>query len=116
MEENRELSDPIALLIKVQDKKKGSGFFVSRDLIATNIHVVAKGTSVSAELVGANAVYTVEEVVAFDARNDLVINKVIDDRTYAFRLKVPLIRGIEGVYRIKITAFASKCPIFAQFA
>lgn len=79
MNEDRDLNDPKALLIKVEDVKKGSGFFVSRDLIATNIHVVAKGTSVSAELVGANAVYTVEEVVAFDARNDLVILKVVGE-------------------------------------
>ena len=78
MEDNKELSEPIALLIRSQNGT-GSGFFVAENLIVTNIHVVAKGTSVSAELVGTNAVYTVEEVVAFDARNDLVVLKVVGE-------------------------------------
>ena len=75
MEENRELSNPKALKIKT-DFGNGSGFFIQQNLIVTNIHVVAKDSSVSAELVGANTVYTVEGVAAFDAKNDLVILKI----------------------------------------
>ena len=51
MEENRELIDPIALLIKAKDTGRGSGFLIQKNLIVTNIHVVAGATSVSAELV-----------------------------------------------------------------
>ena len=76
MEENRELNEPKALFIIARDFGNGSGFFVEEDLIATNIHVVAGATSISAKVVGANTAYTVEGVAAFDAKNDLVILKV----------------------------------------
>lgn len=75
MDENRELSDSVVLSIKT-DCGNGSGFFIEENLIVTNIHVVAKGTSVSVRLVGASTVYTVEGVTAFDSKNDLVILKI----------------------------------------
>ncbi len=75
MEENRELSDSAALLIKV-DGGNGSGFFVGKNLIATNIHVVARTTSVSAKLIGTQTEFVVEGVTAFDPQNDLVILKI----------------------------------------
>ncbi len=85
MEENRELSDPIALLIKVEDGKKGSGFFVKEDLIVTNIHVVAGVTSISAKVVDTNGNtiknFNVEGVKSFDAKNDLVILKIAGEET-----------------------------------
>ena len=81
MNENRELSDPVALLIKT-DYGNGSGFFIEESLIVTNIHVVARATSVSVELVGANAAYTVEGVAAFDAKNDLVILKIAGEGAF----------------------------------
>ena len=80
MNEGTELNGPIAVLIKT-DHGRGSGFFIEENLIVTNIHVVAKGTSVSAELARANAVYTVEGVAAFDAKNDLVILKTVNKGT-----------------------------------
>ena len=76
MEENIGLGDPKALLIRARGVGTGSGFFVGKNLIATNIHVVAGATSISAKVVGANTAYTVEGVAAFDAKNDLVILKV----------------------------------------
>ena len=81
MEENSELNDPIALLIRTEGAGRGSGFFVGENLIATNIHVVAGATSVSAELRDSetNLVikkFPVEGVTAFDAKNDLVILKI----------------------------------------
>lgn len=75
MENDKVLSAPKALLIKSEGFGDGSGFFVKEDLIVTNIHVVAGATSVSAKLVITNAVYTVEGVVAFDPKNDLVVLK-----------------------------------------
>ena len=76
MQENRELNDPTALLIKAEGIGNGSGFFVKENLIATNIHVVAAATSVSAELVATKTEFIVEGVAAFDAKNDLVILKI----------------------------------------
>ncbi len=80
MEENRELSDPAALLIKV-DGGNGSGFLVGKNLIATNIHVVARTTSVSAKLIGTQTEFVVEGVTAFDPQNDLVILKIAGEGT-----------------------------------
>ena len=81
MEESRKLSDPKALLIRSQNGT-GSGFFVAENLIVTNIHVVTKGTLVSAGLIDpkTNSVikqFDVVDVTAFDPQNDLVILKII---------------------------------------
>ena len=81
MEEKRALNDPKALLIRSKGVGSGSGFFVGESLIATNIHVVAGATSISAERVGTNTMFTVEGVAAFDAKNDLVILKIADKGT-----------------------------------
>ena len=54
----------------------GSGFFVEKDKIATNIHVVAVTGSVFVTLRNEETIWKVEEVSAFDAENDLVILKV----------------------------------------
>lgn len=53
-----------------------SGFFVSKNLIVTNIHCVAEAPSIVAELVGTETEFSIEGVVTFDAANDLVILKV----------------------------------------
>lgn len=52
----------------------GSGFFVERDKIATNIHVVAGARMVFA--VGKTKVYNIEKVTGYDFDRDLVILKV----------------------------------------
>ncbi len=57
---------------------KGSGFFVERDQIVTNIHVVAGAHKVTARLVGKETEYTISGIVAFDAKNDLVILKTTE--------------------------------------
>ena len=83
MEENRELSDPKVLLmeaITAEGVCQGSGFFVEKSLIVTNIHVIAEATSVSAKLVDTQGniikKFIVEGIKAFDAKNDLVILKI----------------------------------------
>ena len=81
MEENRELRDSKALLIKAKDAGRGSGFFVGKNLIATNIHVVAGATSISPELVGTETKFVVEGITAFDPKNDLVILKIAGEGT-----------------------------------
>ena len=54
----------------------GSGFFVERDRIATNIHVVARPGPVFAKLRDEEDIWEVKEVTAFDVASDLVILKV----------------------------------------
>lgn len=55
---------------------RGTGFFVARDKIATNIHVIAGEKSVSVELVATGTTFPIEGIVAFDDKNDLVLLKV----------------------------------------
>ena len=52
----------------------GSGFFVKRDKIVTNIHVVDNARMVFA--VGTKKVYNVEKVTGYDPKRDVVILKV----------------------------------------
>ncbi len=54
----------------------GSGFFVQRDKIVTNLHVIAGGNLVFGKLVDEETVWAIEGVTAFDTKNDLVILKV----------------------------------------
>ncbi|MYF99977.1 tetratricopeptide repeat protein [Candidatus Poribacteria bacterium] len=57
----------------------GTGFFVGRDKIVTNIHVVAVPGLYSAKLMNSKTVWRIEEVTAFDLKNDLVVLKIADE-------------------------------------
>lgn len=86
MEEHRELNESKALFILARDFGTGSGFFVEKDLIATNIHVVAGATSISAKLIDieTNVVikeFIIEGITAFDSKNDLAILKIAGEGT-----------------------------------
>ena len=61
---------------KGQKVPNGTGFFISPDQIATNIHVVASDKKIFAKLVHTEIWYTIEGVEAFDAKNDLAILKI----------------------------------------
>ena len=54
--------------------RNGSGFFVERDKIATNIHVIAGARMVFA--VGKAKVYNIEKITGYDIDRDLVVLKV----------------------------------------
>ncbi len=60
---------------------EGSGFFVAPDKIATNFHVVEGATEITAKHVDTGTVYTIEGVIAFDVKNDLVILKTLEAET-----------------------------------
>ena len=59
----------------------GTGFFVDRDKIVTNIPVVAVPGIHTAKLMNSETVWRIEEVVAFDIKNDLVVLKIADEGT-----------------------------------
>ena len=59
----------------------GTGFFVDRDKIVTNIHVVAVPGFHTAKLINSKTVWRIEEVTAFDIKNDLVVLKIADEGT-----------------------------------
>ena len=56
-----------------------SGFFVARDQIATNFHVLEGAMSVAVKHVGTGAAYTIEGITAFDEKNDLAVLKVSEE-------------------------------------
>ena len=60
---------------------RGSGFFVERDTIVTNVHVIAGATKVTAMHVDTETVYTIEGIIAFDDINDLAVLKVAEEGT-----------------------------------
>jgi S1-C subfamily serine protease len=62
----------------------GSGFFIQKDLIVTNYHVIEGANSALTHLNSINKTYEVEGYVAKDEQNDLVILKV------KYNLGIPL--------------------------
>ena len=59
----------------------GSGFFVDKDKIVTNIHVIAQPGPIFATLKDKETIWQVEGVSAFDVGNDLVILKLAGEGT-----------------------------------
>ena len=58
-----------------------TGFFVTRNKVATNVHVIAHREFVLVRSVDDEKNWTVEGVTAFDAKNDLAILKVTEEGT-----------------------------------
>jgi len=58
-----------------------TGFFVTRNKVATNVHVIAHLESVYMQSVDQERIWTVEGVTAFDVKNDLAILKVVEEGT-----------------------------------
>ena len=58
---------------------QGTGFFVVPDKIATNCHVLLEATKVIAKHIETDTTYTIEGIIAFDLKNDLVVLKTTDE-------------------------------------
>ena len=56
-----------------------TGFFVTRNKVATNVHVIAHLEFVYMQSVDRERIWTVEGVTAFDVKNDLAILKVVEE-------------------------------------
>lgn len=82
----------------------GSGFFVQRDQIATNFHVIAGTYSGTAKLVGKPATYDIEGITARDVENDLAILKVSDSNVQ------PLPLGDSDAVQFGDTVYVSRNP------
>ena len=81
----------------------GSGFFVDKDKIVTNIHVVAQPGPVFVTLSDKEAVWTVEGVTAYDAENDLAILKIVGEGS-------PLVLGNSDLIQIGESVVAIGYP------
>ena len=76
-----------------------SGFFVTHDKIATNIHVVAAADIDSLHVRSGDTDYAIQGVMAFDAQNDLVILDISGEG-------VPLVLGDSEAVRSGDTVFS----------
>ncbi len=69
------------VLIVMEDRNRqplniGSGFFIARDTIATNLHVVEGVFKGYVKRIGIDKTYRIEGIVAMDSRQDLAIIRV----------------------------------------
>lgn len=62
--------------VERQDAGYGTGFFVARNKVATNIHVVAQPKPVLIRSYDEQTIWNVKGVTAFDVENDLVILEI----------------------------------------
>ena len=70
-----------SIVLIESENASGTGFFVTPDKIATNIHVVAHAGPVFVKTLDRKKNRTVEGVVAFDTENKLVILKLTSEGT-----------------------------------
>lgn len=72
----------VAMLVMQDDAGQllalGSGFFVQKDTVATNLHVVAGAARGYAKIVGREPKYDIVGLVASDQQRDLVLLKIKD--------------------------------------
>ena len=69
--------------LKMQNNKGnsiGSGFFVTRNVVATNYHVIKNATQGTARLVGKSKEYAISGVIGYDTVNDLALLKIGGNR------------------------------------
>lgn len=81
----------------------GSGFFISTDKIATNIHVLAGAAKVIAKCIDTETVYAIEGIIAFDDKNDLAVLKVTAE-------EVPFMLGDSDTVGIGDTVYTIGYP------
>ena len=96
--------------IEMQDRNgailgRGSGFFVRRNLVATNYHVIEGAARGTARLVGKNMKYIIEGFTATDKTNDLALLKV---SVYGIN---PLSLGDSDTIRIGETVYVAGNPM-----
>ena len=82
----------------------GSGFFVQRDQIATNFHLIAGASRGTVKLVGKPVTYAIEGITASDVENDLAILKVSDSSVQ------PLLLGDSDAVQLGDTVYVPGHP------
>ena len=70
-----------AIVLIESENESSTGFFVGADKIATNIHAVAHPGPVSVKSPDTEKSWTIKGVVAFDAKNSLVLLKIAGEGT-----------------------------------
>lgn len=92
---SEKIRDSIVLI--ESENTSGTGFFVAPDKIATNTHVVAHAGPVFVRSSDGEKSWTIEGVVAFDAKNSLVLLKVVGEGTPLPLADSDAVQGDEAV-------------------
>ena len=102
------LASTVLIVMKDENGKaltSGSGFFIGQGLIATNLHVVEKGTIGTFKLVGKGEWHKIKDTIKVDKQHDLVILKVSDIGVPALQL------GNSNKVQIEQSVYAVGNPI-----
>lgn len=87
----------------------GSGFFVARDKIATNIHVIAGFGPFQVKSIGKETVWSIEGVIAFDKKSDLAILKISEEGTPLNLGNSDMVESGESIFTVESSI--NKCKI-----
>ena len=87
----------------------GSGFFVARDKIVTNIHVIAGLGPFQVKSIGKETVWSIEGVIAYNKKNDLVILKISEEGTPLNLGNSDMVESGESIFTVESSI--NKCKI-----
>ena len=95
------LGSTVVITCRIETKhgsrtREGSGFFVGRDMIATNFHVVKDAVDIKVKSIHSDKSYEVTGYLAVDSKNDLAILQIKTSR-FSFGLPSPLTVSWPGI-------------------
>ena len=89
----------------------GSGFFVQRDLIATNYHVIEDTAYGTAKLADRDITYTIEDITVLDKTNDLALLKIKPNMLAILAGIRPLPLGDSDTVKVMDTIYVAGNPL-----
>ena len=89
----------------------GSGFFVQRDLIATNYHVIEDTAYGTAKLADRDITYTIEDITVLDKTNDLALLKIKPNMLAILAGIRPLPLGDSDMVKVMDTIYVAGNPL-----
>ena len=90
---------------------QGSGFFVQRNLIATNYHVIKGAAHGTAKLVNKDITYTIEDITKTDEKNDLALLKIKPNMLIILAGISPLSLGNSDTVKVLDTIYVAGNPL-----
>ena len=90
---------------------RGSGFFLQRDLIATNYHVIQGATHGTAKLADKDLTYSIEDITKTDKKNDLALLKIKPNMLTILAGISPLPLGNSDTVKVMDTIYVAGNPL-----